>query len=130
MHPISKKKVSGKKRRVSKKGSDAALVTALEIVSRAHRLKLDVYESVVQSLQDYDESIDQITSALDPKSVKDASALLAARLEFSSKIDAALAKDFQKLGDLMEDFSFWRETGSFFLGLAVGATLVGNEVRR
>jgi hypothetical protein len=124
MHPISKKSLAGKKRRISKKRSNDALKTALDITADATTLMLDLYECVIGSVADYDQAISEISLALDPKqSVEDNNKLSAIHLDFTATLAPDQVNDLARLLDAYEQVSFWREAAAFYLGAATAAQL-------
>jgi hypothetical protein len=126
----SKKSLAGKQRRISRKRTDRALREALSVVAAAPRLRMDVYEGVLAALHDYDSDVDRISRKLDPKAGEDLNAFTRARLNFVTKLNRDLAREFQRVAELSEDASFWKSVGGFFLGVATGACLTSKDVSR
>jgi hypothetical protein len=123
------RRVYQRKRRVTKKRSNAALKTALDVTEKAS-LMLDLYECVIGSVADYDQAISEISHALDPRqSVEDSNALTNLHLAFTAKITPEQVSDLERLINAYESVSFWREAAAFYLGAATAAQL-RNQVRR
>jgi hypothetical protein len=92
-------------------------------------LAAGIHEAVIASLNDYDQTISEIAAELDPQAAASVDNLTTERMAFTEKLAPELIRDFERLGNCVEDVSLWREMASFYLGCAV-AWQIRDRVQR